>query len=362
MHVKNTIRKLLGDSFVENLKTYRDSISVLVSLFVVKSKLLSIIYYTFINRKFSDEIYAVVAGRVAYTRSLKVVKESSALLRRNTHRIEKGLVMEPRRPLFATGFVGETIDCLEHAVKAGCLDQDELKWILDVHDAYFEVVLDDVKIRAARNKYTDINNYLCEQRSEEVMYKPFSKNTSNKINISFDDLSDLMSNRHSVRWFEDREVDIVQLQKCADIAVNAPTACNRQPYKIHVTSSREEAVEIASIAGGTNGFAHNIPCTIVVTGDLSYYPNERDRHIIYIDSSLMIMQFVLLLESVGLSTCLLNWTDIPVKEKKLRGLISLEIYERPIMMLAVGYARDGGGIPYSQKKSSTVLLEQIQKP
>jgi len=142
------------------------------------------------------------------------------------------------------------------------------------------------------------------------------------------------------------------------LATLAPSACNRQPYSFYVSENKDKAVQIAKCAGGTSGWANNIPCTIVILGDLSAYPKEHDRHLIYIDGSLAAMQLMLAFETLGLSTCPINWPDVEKAEEEMGKLLGLKPYERPIMLLAVGYAQDKGGIPYSQKKVANVLIEK----
>ncbi|MNC23920.1 Nitroreductase family protein [compost metagenome] len=71
------------------------------------------------------------------------------------------------------------------------------------------------------------------------------------------------------------------------------------------------------------------------------------------------MQLMLALETLGLSTCPINWPDIEERERMLSDKIGLSYHERPIMLLAVGYADPVGGIPYSQKKIEQELIKII---
>jgi len=87
-----------------------------------------------------------------------------------------------------------------------------------------------------------------------------------------------------------------------------------------------------------------------VIGDLSAYYGERDRHGIYIDSSLSIMSFMYALETLGLSSCPLNWPDIETLERRAENLLELKRHERVIMFIAIGYPDPQGLVAYSQKK------------
>lgn len=54
-------------------------------------------------------------------------------------------------------------------------------------------------------------------------------------------------------------------------------------------NEKEKAVATAKCVGGATDFAENLPAMIAIVGDLSAYPYERDRHLIYIDGSLAAM-------------------------------------------------------------------------
>jgi nitroreductase len=318
-------------------------------------RFMSSIYYSFFSSKFGREHQAVLAGKSAYQQSLKDIHETSTLLRRNIHRLEKGLIMRPRRDIFAENYIGETVRVYKHAVKSGGLNPEEKKWVSDVLMEYFNVVKDTTEIALAREIFTKIRN----KTSGEVKYIPYPYEHLQKINIEFDELEKLFLKRRSVRWYQEKAVPMVLIEKAVNIAKLAPSACNRQPYKFYISQTKEKAVEIAKCAGGTPGWVHSINCIIVIVGDLSAYPDERDRHLIYIDSSLAAMQLMLAFETLGLSTCSINWPDVESAEKKMEKLLKLNAYERPIMLLSVGYPEDKGGIPYSQKKDAEVLIKKV---
>jgi nitroreductase len=149
------------------------------------------------------------------------------------------------------------------------------------------------------------------------------------------------------------------IQKTIDAALSAPSACNRQPFRFIVSNIPERASEIAKCAGGTTGYAENVPAIIVVVGDLSAYPKEQDRHLIYIDSSLASMQLMLAAEALGLATCPINWPDIDKAEKRIQRILNLPTHERVVMLISIGYGDPEGGIAYSQKKQGTLITTEL---
>jgi nitroreductase len=112
---------------------------------------------------------------------------------------------------------------------------------------------------------------------------------------------------------------------------------------------------VAGLPFGAEGYAHQIPTVVVVVGKLESYFSPRDRHAIYVDSSLSAMSFIFALETLGLSSSVINWPDFEPLEAKMQKTLGLDVSERVVMLIAVGYADPNGGIPYSQKKSLDVL-------
>ncbi|MBU0914279.1 MAG: nitroreductase family protein [Gammaproteobacteria bacterium] len=326
----------------------------LIRLFAHRA-LLSSLYYFLFSRQFDREHKAVLQGRMLYQGSLSQIGRSSALLRRNIHRLEKGLIMQPRRAVFATDYINETVAVYLKAVQQATLCEAELKWATDVLTEYFTVVQYNAVIAKARAMFSSASKPAAAATSI-----PYAYQTLPSAAVSFADLSALFLRRRSVRWYQQKAVEPELIRQAVNIATLAPSACNRQPYRFDLLSNPLDAADIARCAMGTTGFADNIPCLIVVVGDLSCYPAERDRHVIYIDASLAAMQLMLALETLGLSTCPINWPDIEQREAILQQKLGLAYHERPVMLMAVGYADPQGGIAFSQKKTDELLVRDVR--
>jgi len=170
---------------------------------------------------------------------------------------------------------------------------------------------------------------------------------------------DLCLARRSTRWFKAKEVDDEKIHQAALVALQAPSACNRQPYEFYMIQSQPLLSQLSALPGGTAGFASNIPCLIAVIGDLSYYPQARDRHVIYIDGSLAGMQFMLALETLELASCPINWPELHTLDCKVSKLLNLPQYKRVVMFIAVGYPDESGYIAYSEKKLSENIIKKL---
>ena len=87
--------------------------------------MLGALYYATFSAEFRREQAAVLAGRAQYIRELSELRSTSALLRRNTHRLEKGLIMRPRRAVFGANYIVETVTIFRRASRVATFDPDE---------------------------------------------------------------------------------------------------------------------------------------------------------------------------------------------------------------------------------------------
>lgn len=321
-----------------------------------KNGLLSRIYYCFFDRSFSYEQQALLNAKLAYASQSGVQSQSSALLRRNIHRLEKGLIMQPRRDVFATDYIIETVQAYCRANHQEEFSSSELDWAFSVLTEYFSVVDKGQKnIAYAKAQFDGVD-----KRTESLL-KPYESEQRTPHNVEFESLLQLTKARRSTRWFLDKPVASHIIEKVVSVATQAPSACNRQPFEFIVVDNDDLRKRVAKIPGGTTGFAENIPCLIAVVGDLSCYPMDRDRHVIYIDSGLASMQLMLAAETLGLSSCAINWPELEKLDRKVSKLLHLPQYKRVVMFIALGYAQPSGGIPYSDKKSPQQLIKYIKE-
>jgi hypothetical protein len=68
------------------------------------------------------------------------------------------------------------------------------------------------------------------------------------------------------------------------------------------------------------------------------------------------MQFMLALETLGLVNCPNCWPDIKSLERRMVRRLELPDHLRPIMLIAIGYPDQAGGVAHSEKKPVSLLL------
>ncbi len=322
-----------------------------------RSGILNRVYYTLHRGEFRREQRAVIAGLARFARDVENPSQSVAMLRRNTHRLEKGLLMRPRRPVFALDYIEETVAGYRRLLAdSGACDppSEELVWAHDVLEAYFDTVEKHPKIDRLREEYCSLP---VPGRNGSGHLVPYRRDLSQPPSVDYDALLELSIRRRSVRWFLPTPVPREAIDRAIIVAGLSPSACNRQPFAFRVFDNPELAKQVARLPYGAAGYSDNIPVIIVVVGRLRCYFDERDRHLIYVDGSLASMSLLYALESQGLSSCCINWPDIPEREQAVTDLLGLEPDERVIMFIAVGYPDPEGLVACSQKKP----LDQLRR-
>lgn len=330
------------------LKKIRTYLQIIILKIVSVSSFTSSFYYFMMSNSFRREHLAIVKGRLKYYRQNEIEKEAFYLLRRNVHRLEKGLIMKDRRPIFALDYIENTVEAYVKVITSSkeTVSQKNLKWYTDVLSNYFKVVDTSNPILNKLNQVFEQHKLVSDKEIKSVPYqRDFSI-----LSVSYDDFYNLAKLRRSVRWYEDKPVPRELIDKAISAALLSPSACNRQPFEFRIFDDKELVQKVANISWGTLGFSHNFPVIIVVIGKLEAYFDERDRHVIYIDASLASMSLMYALETLGLSSCPINWPDVEQFEKQMEKLLGLEKNERPVMLMSLGYPDKKGLVPFSEKK------------
>lgn len=318
----------------------------------VRSRFWAAVYYGFLCPDFRREQMSFLAGRIAYEASTATPAGSMALLRRNVHRLEKGLLMRPRRVPFALDYIGETVRAF--AIASGqSVDRLELTWARDVLGEYFQVNGSHEQLEGYRRRFAECGEAACCETGQSRI--PYRRNLSTPLRVDYEGLLDLARRRRSVRWFLPRDVPREAIDRAIKLGALAPSACNRQPFEFRVFDDPPLVQKVISIPYGLQGYGHNVPVVVVVVGRQRNFFSERDRHLIYIDASLAVMGFLFALEVQGISSCCVNWPDLEENERVMSRLLKLEPDERPVMLVVLGYPDPDGMVANSTKKSLSHL-------
>ncbi len=312
---------------------------------IARSRVLTTVYF-FLTGSFYREQRSVLSGLAAYEELEEQRQAPRHRIIRSIHRIEKGLSMRDRRSVFAESYIREVVNDLRTAWDPESVD-DQLRWAVDVLAEYFKTVDRTPAISSAESEFTDFLSEISYTPNGRV---PFSRHDLDESPVSPEAMKQLAVQRTSTRWFQDRAVPHEKIDEALEVAMQSPSACNRQSYEYRLYDNRELIDEISSLAIGASGYNDNIPCLAVIVGKQRAYCNDRDKHVIYIDASLSTMAFQFALETQGLASCCINWPAIAENERRMEDLLKLDPDESVVMLMAIGHPDPDGKIPYSEKK------------
>lgn len=167
---------------------------------------------------------------------------------------------------------------------------------------------------------------------------------------SFDTLQELSLSRRSTRDFSDEPVDPAVIDKAVSIAQLSPSACNRQPWKLHFYDRPEDIQKMLALQNGNSGFGHKVPLLAVVSSDLRGFFDATERFEPVLDGGLFLMSFLLALQSQGLASCCLNWCVSPKIDRIGHEVGGIPKNEKILTFLAIGQPTPGAVVPLSARR------------
>lgn len=345
------IIKLLPSGPRGHLTRFRDGAKLAIASVSSRSKIASYLVYI-TNAHFFADFSAFNSGASLYSQRSKSSEPNTALLRRNIHRIEKGMCFPSRRHVFALSYIRETVIIFDQFRKRSYLqDRSEFAWANDNLTQYFDITESNEKAYIeAKNIFLSVDAREGKSCPEiPIQYR----NTSRPED--FDNFMALLRQRKSVREYVSEQVPEEVLQNALEAASLAPSSCNRQPYQYYILNEPTVAQKAAAISVGTEGWIGQIQCLAVVVGDASQFSNSVNRHSIYVDSTLSIIPFILSLETQGFSTCLINWADDHSRRSKMTSLLNLKPHQRVVLSVSIGRADITTRVPFSKRKFWTEI-------
>lgn len=304
-----------------------------------------------VRRRFVREQAAVLRGRWEFRRCCRT--GNVALLRRAIHRLEKGLAAKDRKRYFALEYIENAVRAFSQLAGGpveGVSCASTLMWARGVLTKYFELCEGAVEIERARAVFLRTRGDATAKETDD-----------NPIDVpdALARLLVLLRTRRSVRDFRQESVPRSSLLAAVGAATLAPSACNRMPYRFVICDAEPRCAQLLSLAPGATGFPRIPPAVAAIVGRLDYFDDERDRHLIYIDGSLAGMAFMLALESMGISSCPINWPDIPRIDSMARQALRLAESERPVMLVAIGYRSPECELPASARKAPREVCDFV---
>lgn len=321
--IKKAIKKLLADTNF------------------VKSRYLNFLH------KYDMERYIKYSGMNEDNTELLAIK-----MRLLIHPLEKALSIKDARVGFGKEKVMKLISLYEAYSKVDGRD----KQVLELAES---IILNYIDFQSQHN--VDLSF---------IPQKFFENNTDKAISGAIDitrenldalsDFERIAENRHSIRNFAPEKVDRDRLTEAVRIAQTAPSACNRQATRVYVCDDEEKCKKIIARHGGMRGFT-DTAAILAVTGDLNFYQTEFERHILFVDGGIFLMNLLYALGSQGIANCPIIWGSEPDNDSFLYELLNIPESETIVSLVMVGnLPKDGAKAAKSYKRDTKDILTFIE--
>jgi len=152
------------------------------------------------------------------------------------------------------------------------------------------------------------------------------------------DFLELAEKRYSVRAYKSIPLEYNKLQHVLEAARLAPTAANRQPFKLIIIKTNGREAELLRIYN--KPWFVEAPVIICACGILSQgWTRKDDKNYCDVDVTIAIDHLILAATELGLGTC---WVGA-FNPEEARKVLKLSENEEPIVFTPLGYPNDQPG-------------------
>jgi nitroreductase len=146
----------------------------------------------------------------------------------------------------------------------------------------------------------------------------------------------IIKSRTSCRNFTNEIISDETWNEILVIAADAPSGCCRQTERYYIENDSEKIRALVPNIVGATGFSSTIPYLICIAVDIRPY-GIQDRLLPYIDASLSIQNFLLACTVNNIYGTLLNFQHATIMQiEKCKKILNIPEYERIIIFIAVG--------------------------
>lgn len=250
------------------------------------------------------------------------------------HALEKGMGLPSPRPGFGAekaeallealeGYKGSGLDCSAYAFIEG----------VSVLGAYYSYTDNDTEKYRKRFHAVSVGIELNHAGIHSVadIYETYNKIDCSQIEYFF-------SSRHSIRSYDKKQVGDDVIRNLLLIASHAPSACNRQPAKVYISTNPETVAKVSRLIPGNKGFEDEVPNWAIVTVSRDLF-NEGEPLQWYINGGIYLSCLVGAMHACHLGSCIFQIPMIHPDTPKLRELASIPENESIVAAVGFGYPK-----------------------
>ena len=244
------------------------------------------------------------------------------------HVLEKGLTMPRRRLGFGRGAVVHIVNLINSFEKRFGGDDSQVRHAVGVLRAYRELH------RERPDPMPRLDAFLASHPDIPAADEP---HVTREAFFAAKDapFPQFAASRHVCRHFAG-PVPMKTIESAVELAITAPSACNRQPARVHVIDDPALRDRIFAAQGGTRGFGADADKVLVVTADLSTVRWGWERHDCYVNGGIFVMNLCYALHYLGVAHCILHWSVSPEVDRAAHEFLGIPANEAIVQVIACG--------------------------
>ncbi len=163
------------------------------------------------------------------------------------------------------------------------------------------------------------------------------------------------ASRHVVRHFA-APVPRETIDRAVALALTAPSACNRQPVRVHAICDHSLRDRLFAMQGGSRGFGQDADKVLVVTADLSSVRWSWERNDCYTNGGLFVMNLCYALHHLGVAHCILHWSVSPDVDRAAHEMLGIPDSEIIVQVIACGLPPEEFDVAASPRRAVGEIL------
>lgn len=154
--------------------------------------------------------------------------------------------------------------------------------------------------------------------------------------------------RFAIRDFSSVPLNVEDLKEALQICEKTPSACNRQPWRIHVYLDKQKRDKMFRFQGGSRGFSDDMQGCILVSGDMNSYSTD-ESNLLFVDGGLYAMNLMYALHYKNIASIPLSMGMRMNCIKKIKQEMGMPENELPVLLLGIGTYKDSFKVAASSR-------------
>lgn len=268
------------------------------------------------------------------------------------HALEKGMGTQNVRHGFGQEKANNLAEILNEMKKNGQIDSFAFQESLAILNTYLEFQRNDgVNLQKLQQKLTELNKSFYGDCNGGVYV---GKETEFLIGTSID-FPSFVKSRHSMRTYSDEPVTNEEILQAIELAKAAPSACNRQPWRVYY-SFDETKIDAIRNSVPPQAFLQDTPYFCLITVDRSLFGGPEINQW-FINGGIFASFFILALHHLGIGSVVLEFNMFRDEEAGLRRSLSIKDTDEIIAVIGFGkYPKEAKCICAQRRSNKEIAI------